>query len=732
MSRMAGCSSLVPLAFFLATILFGCNFCHATVVQSKLFISEDTDWNFETLQKNSIVLANDVVVLPGATLTIAGKNESNADTALEGSGGFNVVFLANVSITLHGGAYIRMHDTTFHNPNATSADGSAMGRGIETLGTRDDHSEGVVIRADRWKCKYLQSCVTAVGAIEVYDSQFYMNQPFSYAIKNSNMQISRCSFFNSGDSSGIIRNNMAVGRITVNDSDFMSVDGSTTTAMTIPEYSSMTVLRSNFVGYHKGLIAGGQGYDNVQHCTFVGNGMGFQGNDGGYMSRGSVSDSYFWRNQIGQMAHDAKGNVYVENAVAYQRPRSANDLLLYRNVVGFWCDEYACYNNFDEIPAESGRSVANVTFLDNAVSALRRIMIPSSGSSVNFLGSIRYHINYTGDSTIDLASDIYWSDDGRTRSTSDDEARLKIRDGLRDGGGPGIVLINVTSSPLVPYFHPNFPSSDYVPPSLDEWRETMLLPVTVESDFIPSLPSAKSLPFSSYNLFLPLELSSRNFSWWWDDYEDDNASESGGQSSAHHACDDNDKMDDPNRIATTTIVDIRTETGTCGELSTFGRNDLAAWCSSPDSDAATSCPSTCCQAFNEGVVGSEGPEEDRSAGNDEGNSPVYKPTQAPSHAVNNNIIPTESNKLGVDVDPTTPECNCEEDAERSKEAVLDDLMSNKESTLSPILIVLLSFVAAVYLLSIHVLAYRYIRGNKSAAPTHEYAAVSTQKATNPN
>ena len=603
----------------------------------RIVIIKNTTWSAETLQKNSIALDKKVEVFPGATLTIQGidnretnnNNNNNVDPNFNNEekknsdhddGSFVIVFLTqHAVITLHDGARIRLVDVTFMNVNqnstaTTTAQVISMGQGVETLGTKSDFAnQGVVVYAQRLKCRFLSRCITSEGQVQVYDSQFYLKGPSNFAIRSSaDVRVENSSFYNFQNSSGIRPSDYNVGgNLNLIDSYFQSdffedlefqyendcVGYSLydKTAVRIADYSSMMVHRTTFVGYYVALRAGGDGHDSVQNCTFVGNKCGVLGNDGGYQSRGIVRGSYFWRNGMAQMGHDAKQNYYVENAVAFLSTRTAVDLVLSRNLVGFWSNSmYGGWDTFEDIPDDARRVVSNITFLDNVVAVLDTILIPSAGAMVNFMGSILYHINYTGTSTVELTDGVYWSNDGSNRTSTEEDVRLKVRDGFHGNPGSGVVLLNITSSPLTPYLHSTFPLKEFIPPSLAKWRNDKQLTDTtrmVEQIVVPPLPN-------SMKLGLPEKLTSENISFWWSN----NKTQSDGNSNGVFTpkCSNMDKLDNPNQVATVTTVNVQlqTDSTTCDELASLTNDELSFWCSAPDSTAAASCPHTCCGAVS--------------------------------------------------------------------------------------------------------------------------------------
>lgn len=532
-------------------------------------IVEDTVWSSDTLNgQNSIALQSQVVLFPGVTLTIEGRNDGNNHT----TEAFVVLFLADVSITLQGGSRIQLYDVDFRSDTANAS--TSMGRGVETLGDNKDHQEGTVVLARRFVCQGLVSCFTVAGLVDVSEGSFYVDGVHSRAFSAYSSKVERCSFYNSGASSGIVPGSFYGRLIEMVDSKFISTGNLTATvAVSIYEYSSIKVSRTIFVGYQSALRAGGEGYDDVQNCSFVGNTVAFHGGDRGYNSRGTVQNSFFWRNGLAQSKHEADGNVYVENGVAYLGSRSATNLFLYRNLIGFWTT-----GTYEDLVENVGRKVANLTFQENVVSLFEGAPIPAGGS-VNFIDSTLYHVNYTDTSPANLTSGVFWG----SNEPSETQVREKIRDGFHNGGGPGFVLLNVTTSPLTPYLHPNFPSSDHKPPSLKEWMgEAMQLSDNIHIPD-PPLPDPQK---AILGLPLPTELQARKFSDWWDAIQNDNNGEDQGRD--HTGCDT--ISEDPSGIVTATIVDVRTETTTCDKLA------FLSWCSLPGSNAATICPRTCCDA----------------------------------------------------------------------------------------------------------------------------------------
>ncbi|KAL7556060.1 hypothetical protein ACA910_010018 [Epithemia clementina (nom. ined.)] len=297
-------------------------------------------------------------------------------------------------------------------------------------------------------------------------------------------------------------------------------------------YAAIKILRTSFVGYYKALDL--QRYpksqDLVQHCTFVGNKIAFSGilSSEYRLQTATVHDSYFCRNGIAQVSGGAQGNVYVENAVAYQAETPSIDLLLYRNAIGFWNLHDLNKNYFPHNNYESGitDTVTDLTFLENDISSLQNVLSPrlklSSNSypsltdqryRVNFIGSALYHIFYSGAATVDLRSrPVYWSSihNHNKRANSEAEVRLRINDGFHSQGdaGPGVVLINISASPMVPYHHPTYPSQNYIPPLLADWMKKKQLSDNRILNSIPPFPSTKYLG-------LRLDFASMNFSSWW-------------------------------------------------------------------------------------------------------------------------------------------------------------------------------------------------------------------------
>ena len=168
--------------------------------------------------------------------------------------------------------------------------------------------------------------------VKVQNSTFRIDGPESYAIKGKEIRVARSSFENTGDSSAIVYSGFNVGNeLELADSSFRSQNQSGTAV----DISHFHVMRSSFVGYETALRAEGDGLDVVEISTFVGNKIAYLGKYVSYQS-GIVQNCYFWRNGLAQNGNDAKGNIYVENTVAYKQTRLASDLLVYRNLVGFW------------------------------------------------------------------------------------------------------------------------------------------------------------------------------------------------------------------------------------------------------------------------------------------------------------------------------------------------------------------------------------------------------------
>ena len=634
---------------------------HWKMQDNRVLILENTTWSAEIVE-NALILDKTVMVFPGATLIIQGRplidsemtteqteeqrSRNNSSSSQEQDNipmdPFVVAFLDDydVSISLHPGAHIVLDRVVFWNAshdnkgetNETGHD--TQSPGLQTLGEFDDYEGSTntedpqpTILARQWQCHFLSQCLFSYGNVGISHSRFHVSGPKSYAIQASRgtVYIHHSVFVTTEGASGLVPNQGArFGRgVTISQSQFVADTAGVgrssgrynryNIAVQVPEHVSLTIDQSTFVGYHKAIVAGGVGYTMITNCTLVGNQFGFLGYEYmGVRSRGRIEDCYFWRNGITQIGHDATRNLYVENVVAYQSPRSVVDLLMYRNMVGFWIAHANDYTNhgvfvpqqwktWDDIPLNEGRHVSNLTFLDNGVAVLGRILIPSRGGSVNFMNSGWYHVNCTEVATVPLLQDIYWSNDGQTRTVSEQVVREKIRDGF-SGGGPGIVQINVTAGPETPYQHSMFwpPSltNKYAPPTLAEWFQTKQFqpvdPTVVHQT--PPLPNTRYLD-------LPEELAMHNmFDWWGLDEAKNDTSNENPQS---HNDDDNNKIvcsprtdnnhkpelheDDPQAV----IVKIHTAWSTCAQLSASSEEEWQRWCLAPDSMASTVCPRVC-------------------------------------------------------------------------------------------------------------------------------------------
>ena len=575
---------------------------------------------------------------------------------------FVVVFLDDtyddVSITLHPGAHIVLDHVVFWNPNqdkneTNSSDFSSSdmysvpsrGPALQTMGDSFDYVDILkndprpTIWARHWECHLVSSqCLSSWGNVEISHSRFHVSGPTSYAIAASwgKVHIHHSRFVTTQGACGLVPNQPGspsnglgvtivqsqfdAGDTGFDDSYFTSewydcIDSVNTysTAVQVPEAVSLTIDQSTFVGYHKAIVAGGEGQAVVTNCTLMGNKFGFMGYDNGYLSRGRIEDCYFWRNGIAQIGHDAARNLYVENVVAYQATRSAVDLLMYRNMVGFWISNANDYTNnhgvlvpyawktWDDISPDAGRHVSNLTFLGNGVAVLGTIWIPPRGGNVNFMNSGWYHIDYTGTATVPLLEDIMWSNTGQARTVSEQAVREKIRDGF-SGGGPGIVQINVTGAPVSPFRHSMFsPSSftaPYTPPTLAEWFQTKQFQ-PVDPTIVHQTPP---LPSTQY-LDLPEELAKHNMSDWLGLNETKNVTSN--ENAQSHNDDDHHKIvcnprtdnnhkqevqeDDPLAV----IVKIHTAWSTCAQLSASSEEEWQRWCLAPDSMAAMVCPRLC-------------------------------------------------------------------------------------------------------------------------------------------
>ena len=629
---------------------------HWTMQDNRILILENTTWSAEIVE-NALILDKTVMVFPGATLIIQGRPLLVSEMTTEQEHGRNnssssqeqdtipmdpfvIVFLDDydVSISLHPGAHIVLDHVVFWNASHDKTEtnerrGDKQSPGLQTLGelrdyksnNRDDPQPTILAR--HWQCQFLSRCLDSLGNVEISHSRFHVSGRgrTSYAIAASagKVHIHRSLFVTPQGASGLVKHRKCGSSrldVRISQSQFDAVNlgvgvslGRYNTHNMAVEVSGdvVTIDQSTFVGYNTAIVATARGEGVVvTNCTLMGNKFGFMGYDYDLVdrTRGRVEDCYFWRNGIAQTGFNTARNLYVENVVAYHKTWSAVDLLIYRNLVGFWIafsEPWKTWDDttkktWDDISLDAGRHVTNLTFLDNGVAVLGdRIPIPSRGGNVNFMNSGWYHINYTELATVRLLQDIYWSNDGQTRTVSEQDVREKIRDGF-SGGGPGIVQINVTAAPETPFRHSMFwPTSftnPYTPPTLAEWFQTKQFQ-PVDPTIVHQTPP---LPSTQY-LDLPDELAKHNMSDWLGLDETKNGTSNENPQSHNDnnriVCNphsDNDhtpevQEDDPQAV----IVKIHTAWSTCAQLSASSEEEWQRWCLAPDSMASTVCPRVC-------------------------------------------------------------------------------------------------------------------------------------------